>query len=98
MNRSEIAGQTRTHIDRTDGDEPTDIFVLIDHRALHRFGDRDGGEILRGALLLTLAAASQSRREQHSCKTRHKRRAIAELHASPLNWPGIIGIRKRQSH
>jgi hypothetical protein len=84
MNFGEIAGQARADIDRIHGHEPADIFVEIDHHPLGRHGHGDSGKVLRGGLLLALAAAGQNSRHQHGGDGRRLRR-LPELHDSPLN-------------
>ena len=38
MDLGQVSGHTRAHLDRIDGDEAADIFVLIDDGTLHRLG------------------------------------------------------------
>ena len=59
MDGVEISGHPGAHLDAVDGDEPADIFVLIDHAALDRRGDGHLRRRRRRALLRRLAAASE---------------------------------------
>jgi hypothetical protein len=41
MDGLQIAGNARPHLDRLDGDEAADIFVLVRNHLAGRLGDRD---------------------------------------------------------
>ena len=59
MDRGEIAGQPRADLDRFHRGEAADIFVLVDHGALHRVGHGHGRRRGGALLLLALAAAGE---------------------------------------
>ena len=62
MHLVEIAGDAGADLDRVDGHEPSDIFVEVGHRALHRLRHRHGGRRRAGGRL-ALAAAGQRQRD-----------------------------------
>ena len=65
VDRIEIAGFARAHLDRIDRGKTADIFVVIEQRALDRIGDGHRRRRRRAALLLLFAAAyDQSRKQQ----------------------------------
>ena len=72
MNLVEIAGHTRTDLDRFHRDEATDIFVLIDDRALDRLRHRHSWRRRRrGLLLLLLAASREYQQRSHRPQREH---------------------------
>ena len=78
MHLVEISRDARPHLDRIDGGEAADIFVVVDDRALHRLGDRDRRRRRTASLLLLLAATcDQSRKRKHGrdfARAKHQRK------------------------
>ena len=72
VNFVEIARHPRAYLDRINGDEAPDIFVIIEYRALDRLGDGHGRRRRRAPLLLALpAACDQSCKHQRQCELSH---------------------------
>ena len=66
MDLGQVSGHARAHLDRVDGDEAADIFVLIDDRALHRLRHRHRRRRRAAGLLLaplTAPGEGQQRRD-----------------------------------
>ena len=69
MDFREIAGQPRADLDQFHRGEATDIFVLVDHGALHRIGHSHGRRRGSVLFLLRLTAAGQHGRDAQSGET-----------------------------
>jgi hypothetical protein len=83
MNLGQVPGDARTHLDRIDGDETADIFVLIDDRALHGLRHGDGGR-RRRRLLLALTASGKA---DKAASDQERGGSPRRLRAALAPWP-----------
>ena len=70
VDRIEIAGDARAHLDRIDGDEAADVLLLVRHRFTLRLSDGDFRRRRGSAFCLRLLfiAAGERRGEQWQCE------------------------------